>query len=44
VVGFGDDFKELVRSSTNLVDLVSETVSLKPIHGGRDFIGLVSVS
>jgi DNA primase len=22
------------------VDLVSETVSLKPIHGGRDFIGL----
>jgi DNA primase len=40
VVGFGDDFKELVRSSTNLVDLVSETVSLKPIHGGRDFIGL----
>ena len=40
MVGFGDDFKELVRSSTNLVDLVSETVSLKPIHGGRDFIGL----
>jgi DNA primase len=40
VVGFGDDFKELVRSSTNLVDLVSETVSLKPIHGGRDFLGL----
>jgi DNA primase len=40
VVGFGDDFKELVRSSTNLVDLVSETVSLKPIHGGRDFVGL----
>ena len=40
MVGFGDDFKELVRSSTNLVDLVSETVSLKPIHGGRDFLGL----
>lgn len=40
MVGFGDDFKELVRSSTNLVDLVSETVSLKPIHGGRDFVGL----
>ena len=40
VQGFGDDFKELVRSSTNLVDLVSETVSLKPIHGGRDFVGL----
>lgn len=38
--GFGDDFKELVRSSTNLVDLVSETVSLKPLHGGRDYVGL----
>ena len=40
MVGFGDDFKELVRSSTNLVDLVSETVSLKPLHGGRDYVGL----
>jgi DNA primase len=38
--GFGDDFKEVVRSATNLVDLVSETVSLKPLHGGRDYVGL----
>jgi DNA primase len=36
----GDDFKQLVRSSTNLVDLVSETVSLKPLHGGRSYVGL----
>ena len=40
VQGLGDDFKELVRSSTNIVDLVSEIVALKPIHGGRDFVGL----
>lgn len=40
VQSFGDDFKELVRSSTNIVDLVSEVVALKPLHGGRDFIGL----
>lgn len=38
--GLGDDFKELVRSSTNLVDLVSEAVALKPIHGGTDYVGL----
>ncbi len=38
--GFGTDFRELVRSNTNLVDLVSETVALKPIHGGRDYVGL----
>ena len=38
--GLGDDFKELVRSSTNLVDLVSESVALKPIHGGTDYVGL----
>ena len=40
VQGFGEDFKELVRSSTNIVDLVSEVVALKPLHGGRDFVGL----
>jgi DNA primase len=40
VQGFGDDFKEQVRSSTNLVDLVSETVALRPQHGGRDYVGL----
>ncbi|MCA9062239.1 MAG: DNA primase [Planctomycetaceae bacterium] len=38
--GFGADFKELVRSNTSLVDLVSEVVSLKPLKGGTDFIGL----
>ncbi|HQZ67189.1 MAG TPA: DNA primase [Planctomycetaceae bacterium] len=38
--GFGEDFKELVRSSTNIVDLVSETIALKPLHGGRDYVGL----
>ncbi|MFM8477157.1 MAG: DNA primase [Planctomycetaceae bacterium] len=36
----GDDFKQLVRSSTNLVDLVSETVTLKPLYGGRSYVGL----
>ena len=36
----GEEFKQLVRSSTNLVDLVSETVSLKPLHGGRSYVGL----
>ncbi len=40
MVGFGEDFKELIRSNTNLVDLVSESVALKPLHGGRDFVGL----
>lgn len=38
--GFGDDFKELVRSSTSLADLVSETVALKPLRGGSDYVGL----
>jgi DNA primase len=36
----GEDFKELIRSSTNIVDLVSEVVALKPLHGGRDYVGL----
>lgn len=38
--GFGEDFKELVRANTNLVDLVSETVALKPLRGGADYVGL----
>lgn len=38
--GFDGEFKELVRTSTNLVDVVSETVSLKPLRGGSDFVGL----
>lgn len=39
-VGFGDDFKEQVRAATNLVDVVSETVSLTPQHNGSVFVGL----
>ncbi len=39
-VGFGDDFKEQVRAHTNLVDLVTETVSLTPTRGGTDYVGL----
>jgi DNA primase len=38
--GFGADFKELVRASTNLVDLVAETVPLTPTRNGTDYIGL----
>lgn len=38
--GFGEDFKELVRANTNLVDLVSETVALRPLRGGTDYVGL----
>jgi len=34
------DFKEQVRSQTDLVALVSETVSLQPRRGGSDFAGL----
>ncbi|MDA1014232.1 MAG: DNA primase [Planctomycetota bacterium] len=34
------EFKEQVRSRTDLVDLVSSSVSLKPIRGGHDYIGL----
>ena len=37
--GFGDDFKELVRANTNLVDVVSDYVALTP-RGGNDFAGL----
>jgi DNA primase len=36
--GFGDDFKEQVRASTDLVELVGSTVGLIP--NGRDFRGL----
>lgn len=34
------DFKEKVRTSTDLVALVSETVKLQPLHGGREYSGL----
>jgi len=36
--GFGDDFKEQVRASTDLVELVASTVALIP--NGRDYKGL----
>ena len=39
-VGFGGDFKEQVRAATNLVDVVSDTVSLTPIRNGVDYVGL----
>lgn len=38
--GFEADFKELVRANTNLVDLVSESVALKPVRSGSDYVGL----
>lgn len=38
--GFPTDFKELVRSRTNLVDLIAERVALQPRRGGREFVGL----
>lgn len=36
--GFGDDFKEQVRASTDLVELISAYVALTP--NGRDYRGL----
>jgi len=38
--GLSSDFKETVRSRTNLVELVGETISLQPHRGGADFAGL----
>lgn len=35
-----DDFKERVRSQTDIVGLVSESVALTPQRGGREFVGL----
>jgi len=35
-----DDFKERVRSQTDLVGLIGESVALQAVRGGRDFIGL----
>ena len=34
------DFKELVRRSTDLVALVSEAVTLQPVRGGHEYVGL----
>jgi len=38
--GFPTDFKEMVRSRTDLVALVGVTVSLTPQRGGSDYVGL----
>ncbi len=38
--GIPDDFKELVRERTNIVDLVGETVQLQALRGGADNVGL----
>lgn len=35
-----DDFKERVRSQTDLVGLIGESVALRSIKGGREFVGL----
>ncbi|MFN6105828.1 MAG: DNA primase, partial [Planctomycetaceae bacterium] len=35
-----DDFKEQVRSRTDLLSLVGESVALRPQRGGRDYVGL----
>lgn len=34
------DFKEQVRTSTDLVALIGEAVTLQPIRGGQEFVGL----
>ena len=36
----GDDFKELVRSHTDLPSLIGEKVALTPMRGGREYKGL----
>lgn len=35
-----DEFKELVRSRTDIVNLISESVTLNSQRGGREFVGL----
>ena len=35
-----DQFKELVRDRTDIVGLISESVTLQSRHGGREFAGL----
>lgn len=37
---FADDFKELVRSRTDIVSLIGESVALQSQRGGREFVGL----
>jgi DNA primase len=36
----GDQFKESVRSATDIVNLIAESVTLQPLRGGREFVGL----
>ena len=35
-----DEFKELVRSRTDIVSLIAEGLTLQPVRGGREFVGL----
>lgn len=37
---FSEDFKEVVRSRTDIVALIGEGIALQPRHGGREFVGL----
>jgi DNA primase len=37
---FPDDIKESVRARTDIVGLISESVALRAVRGGREFIGL----
>ncbi|MES2788830.1 MAG: CHC2 zinc finger domain-containing protein, partial [Planctomycetota bacterium] len=34
------DFKEQVRTQTDLVGLIGEVVTLQPMRGGQEFLGL----
>ncbi|HWL10178.1 MAG TPA: DNA primase [Planctomicrobium sp.] len=34
------EFREAVRSQTDLVSLIGESISLQPRHGGRHYVGL----
>ncbi|WP_437228074.1 DNA primase [Planctomicrobium sp. SH661] len=34
------EFRETVRSQTDLVSLIGESISLQPRHGGRQYVGL----
>ena len=36
----GDDFKELVRSQSDIVAIIAQTVALSPRRGGREHVGL----
>ncbi len=38
--GLSEDFKELVRSRTDIVQLIGERVSLESRRGGREYVGL----